>query len=235
MKKENKSKIEENIISKIEKGDVKMKSRSYFIFRSALIAFSLLLLVLFLFYIGSLIIFVLRANDIFLLKGMGFKGMRAVFISFPWYLAFLSLFLIVLVQFFGKKHPLIYRRPLLFSFFAILLFSIIGSLLIEMSSLHHYLFKKAQKEEMFMGGGMYRNLGDIDLNYRYSGIVLDIENSNITMKEDSGKILRVEIKKETRGKRILQSISAGSKIVVIGDIDGDLIFAHAIRCINGRE
>ncbi len=232
MKKENKSKIEKNILSKIERGEVKMKSKSYFIFRSVLAVFSLLLLTLFLFYIGSLIMFVLRTNDIFLLRGMGFKGIRAIFISFPWYLVFLSFFLIILVQVFGSKYPVVYRRPLLYSFVIILLFSIIGSVLIEMSSVHHYFFKRAQKQEMFLGSGMYRNLGDIDLSYRHSGVVLSIDGLDIVIKEDSEKILRVEITRDTRGKKMLQDISVGSKIIVIGEIDGDLVRAHAIRCLN---
>ncbi len=231
----NKSKIEDRIISKIEKGEVKMKPKSYFILRSILFVFSLLLLTLFLLYIGSLIMFVLRINDIFLLRGMGLKGVRAIFISFPWYLVFLSLFLITLVQFFSSRYPLIYRRPLLFSFIAILLFSILGSFLVEISSLHHYFFKKAQKQEMFMGGGIYRNLGDIDLDYRYFGIVLSIDGTDIVMKKDNEKNINVEITRETRGKRMLQNIRVGSQIVVIGEIDDDSIRAHAIRCVNGNS
>lgn len=86
-----------------------------------------------------------------------------------------------------------------------------------------------------MGGGIYRNLGDIDLDYRYFGIVLSIDGTDIVMKKDNGKNLNVEITRETRGKRMLQNIRVGSQIVVIGEIDDDSIRAHAIRCVNGNS
>ena len=234
MKKENKTKIEKNILRKIEAGEVKMRPRSYFVFRSLLLVLTILLLTLFLIYIGSLIIFVFRTNDIFLLRGMGLKGMRAVFVSFPWYLVFLSVLLISLVQVFGSKYSVIYRRPLIYSFVFILLFSVAGSALIEMSSLNNHFFQRAQKEEMALGGGMYRNLGNIDLSYRYIGIVLEKNNTDIILEENSGNIFEVIISRETRGKRMLYDINEGSKIVVIGEEKNGIIAAHAIKLVNGK-
>ncbi len=234
MMKKDKSKIEERVISKIESGEIKMKSRKYFVFKAFVFFFSLLLLSLFLLYIGSLIVFVLRANDIFLFQGMGLKGWRAIFLSFPWYLVLLSFFLIVLLQIFGNKFRLVYRRPLFYSFIAIILFVILGSVLIERCSFHQTLYNRARQGEFSLGSGMYRHLGDIDLEHKYTGTVLDIKELQVIIKQKNNEIFIVNITRDTRGKRFFQDIVVGSEIVVIGKVEGNTIDANAIRKINDQ-
>ncbi len=235
IKDNNKSKIEKGVISKIESGEVKMKSRKYFILKAFMFSLSLLLLGLFLLYIGSLIIFVLRANDIFLFQGMGFKGWRVVFLSFPWYLVLLSFLLIILLQVFGKNFRAVYRRPLLYSFISILLFVIFGSILIEKCSFHQTFYNRAKQGELSLGLGMYRHLGDIDLEYKHTGTVLEIKDLQIVLREENNEIFIVNINKETKGKRFFESISAGNEIVVIGKAENNIIEANAIRRINGQR
>ncbi len=235
MKKENsENSITEKIVSKIERGEVKMKSRSYFIARSFLIIGLLSLFFLLLFYFGSLIIFVLRINDILLFHGIGFYAIRNILLSFPWYLVFLIFILALLISVIGRKFQFVYRKPLIFSLFAILVIVIVSSFLIEKSSLHYSFFKLAQEERLPVAGRMYRNLGNLDIDNAYFGIILEKQNDLWIMELDDGEKVDLKITEETRGRRLYLQTEEGEKVLVIGEMDEGKIDVVSFKTVERR-
>ena len=235
MKKENgKNSIKEEVISKIEKGDVEMRTKRYFFLRTTLVVGLIFLLSLFVLYLGSLIIFVFRANDIMLFSGMGFHGIRVILWSFPWYLIILIVALIVLVEVMAKEFSFVYRRPLMYSFLGIVVLVALGSFMIEAMSVHRTFFDMAKEERLPVMGGMYKHLGGIDIDNAYFGVLLEKDGNTWKMELESGETVLLEITRNTKGLRMLEEIKEGSKIVVIGEREGDVVEVLGFRRINGR-
>ncbi len=235
MKKENgKNSIKEEVISKIEKGDVEMRTKRYFFLKTTLVVGLIFLLSLFVLYLGSLIIFVFRANDIMLFSGMGFHGIRVILWSFPWYLIILIVALIVLVEVMAKEFSFVYRRPLMYSFLGIVVLVALGSFMIEAMSVHRTFFDMAKEERLPVMGGMYKHLGGIDIDNAYFGVLLEKDGNTWKMELESGETVLLEITRNTKGLRMLEEIKEGSKIVVIGEREGDVVEVLGFRRINGR-
>ncbi len=235
MKKENnENSIKEKVILKIEKGEVKMRSRRYFFLKTTLVVGLIFLLSLSVLYLGSLIIFVFRANDIMLFSGMGFQGIRAVLWAFPWYLIILIVTLIVLAEVMAKEFPFVYRRPLMYSFLGIVVLVALGSFMVEAMSVHRTFFDMAKEERLPVMGGMYKHLGGIDIDNAYFGVLLEKDGNTWKMELESGETVLLEITRRTKGIRMLDEIKEGSGIVVIGEREGDVVEVLGFRRINGR-
>jgi hypothetical protein len=235
MKKENSENlITEKVISKIERGELKMKPRIYFIAKSFLLIGFLALASLFLLYFGSLIIFVLRVNDILLFRGMGFYPIRSILLSFPWYLVFLTFILIIVIEIISRRFQFVYRKPFIISLFGILFIVVASSFLIERSSLHHSFYRLAEQERLPLAGKMYRELGNLDINDAHFGVILKKKNDLWRMELDSGEIVDLKITEETRGRRTFLEIEEGEKVIVIGETKEGMIDVVSFKKIERR-
>ena len=235
MKKGNKeNSIAEKVVSKIERGELKMRSRAYFIAKLLLVVGLLVLFFLLLLYFGSLIVFVLRINDILLFHGIGFYATRNILLSFPWYLVFLIFTLILLISVIGRKFKFVYRSPFIISLVAILIMVVVSSFLIEKSSLHYSFFRLAEKEKLPVVGKMYRNLGNINIDDAYFGVILEKQNDFWTMELDSGKEVKLKVTEKTRGRRLYLQIEEGEKVLAIGELDEGVIDVVSFKVIERR-
>jgi len=235
MQKENNEKpISQKVISRIEKGELKMRPKAYFVAKTILIAGLLTLAFLLALYFSSLIIFVLRMNDILLFHGMGFQAIRSIVVSFPWYLVLLVIGLVVLVEAVAKRFNFIYRKPLIISLLIILILVFLSSLLIEKSSLHHSFFKLAEQERLPLAGRIYRDLGNLEIENVYFGKILEKKDNLWIMELDSGEEISLKITEKTRGRRVFSEIKEGDKVIVIGELEGGLIGADSFKRIERR-
>jgi len=236
MKKENKKKlIKESVVSRIEGGEIEMKPKSYFIVKSFLIVGSLFLFFLFALYIGSLVLFVFRANNILFFYGTGLHGIKAVIFSFPWHLVLLSFALILFLEIIGKNFRVVYQKPLIYSLIVIMTLSLTGSMLIDSFSMHDSFFRMAEEEKLPIGGRMYRNLGNLDIENAHFGEILKKENNLWTMRLENNEIVSLKITDETKGRRVFGEIIEGSNIVVIGELENEEINVLGFRRVNGHR
>ncbi len=235
MQKENNEKpISQKVISRIEKGELKMRPRVYFIAKTILIAGFLALVFLLALYFGSLIIFVLRINDIFLFHGMGFQATRNVLLSFPWYLVLLVIGLVILVELIAKRFNFVYRKPLIVSLLIILTLVFLSSFLVEKSSLHYSFFRLAEQERLPLAGRMYRDLGNLEIENVYFGKILEKKDNLWIMELDSGEEVGLKITEKTRGRRVFSEIKEGNKVIVIGKLEDGLIDVGSFKRIERR-
>ncbi len=235
MKKENnKNLITGKVISKIEKGELKMKPKTYFIAKAALVISLLILFFLIVLYFGSLVIFIFRANNILLFHGMGFQAIRTILLSFPSYLFLLIFILIVLIQIISKRFQFVYRKSFIFSLFVILIFVVMSSFFIEKSSLHSSFFRLAKQERLPLVGKMYRNFGNLDIDNVYFGTILQKEVDFWIMELDSGEKVNLKITEKTRGKKILLETEEGSKVIVIGEKEEGIINVISFKRIERK-
>ena len=235
MKKENNEKsISQRITSKIEKGELKMRPKAYFIVKTILITGLLILAFLLALYFGSLTIFVLRINDILLFHGIGFQVIRNILLSFPWYLVLLVFGLVVLVEVIAKRFNFIYRKPLIVSLFIIITLVFLSSFIIEKSSLHYSFFRLAEQERLPLAGRMYRDLGNLEIENVYFGKVLEKKDGLWIMELDSGEEIGLKITEKTRGRRVFLEIKGGDKVIVIGELEEGLIDVVSFKRIERR-
>lgn len=235
MQKENSGKlISQEIISKIEKGELKMRPKAYFVVKTILIIGWLVLAFLFALYFGSLIVFVLKVNDIFLFHGMGFRVIRSILLSFPWQLVFLVLGLIILVEITAKRFNFVYRKPLIISLLIILALVFSSSLLIEKSSLHNSFFRLAEQEKLPLAGRMYRELGNLEIENVYFGKIVEKRDDSWLMELDNGEIVGLRITEKTKGRRIFSEIEEGGRVIVVGELEGNLINVESFKRIERR-
>jgi hypothetical protein len=235
MKKENNENlITKKVISKIEKGELKMKPRFYFVAKSFLVIGLLTLASLFLLYFGSLIVFILRVNNILLFHGMGFQVIRNILLAFPWYLVFLILILIIVIETIGKRFRFIYRKPLIVSLSAILFIVVASSFLIESSSLHHSFYRLAEQERLPLAGRMYRELGNLDIEDTHFGIILEKKNDFWIMELDSGEAVKLKITEKTRGRRTFLETEEEEKVIVVGEMKEGVIDVDSFKKIERR-
>jgi len=235
MKKENNEKlISQKVVSKIEKGELKMRPKVYFVAKTILIVGLSVLALLLALYFGSLIIFVLRINDILLFHGMGFQAIRSVLLSFPWYLVFLVFVLVVSVEIVAKRFHFIYRKPLIISLLIILALIFLSSFLIEKSSLHHSFFRLAEQERLPLAGKMYRDLGSLEIENVYFGTILEKKDDFWIMELDSGEAVSLKINEKTRGRRVFSEIKEGNEIIVIGGLEEGVINVDSFKKIERR-
>src|SRR3990167_5968497 len=107
--------IPEQITEKIRAGDIKMKSKSYFMVMAVFFSLATVILFVFSIYMFSFIIFYLRISGILFLPQFGSVGIKSLFVSLPWVLISFSVLMILFLEFFAEKFEFIYKRPALYS------------------------------------------------------------------------------------------------------------------------
>ncbi len=107
--------INDRIFEKIKNGQVKMRPKLYFVLKSLIFALGIVLASILVLFLFSFIVFCLKLGGIWFLPKFGFRGLGIFFISFPWFLILLALFLIFLLEIIAKKYSFVYKRPIIFS------------------------------------------------------------------------------------------------------------------------
>lgn len=158
--KEIKSSVWEKLNEKIQKQKLEVKDKKYFVWKNIL-AFILgaifLLMVLFCF---SFIFFFISRNNLFGFGYLGLRGWQSLFFAFPWFLLFIAIILILILEFIFKKYQLVYRRPLTYSFGILLICSFVFGTLIARTSWHDQLLEQAHDKQLPFLGRMYRNFDE---------------------------------------------------------------------------
>ena len=226
-----KSSTAKKVLNEIENDQIKMRPRVYFILKSILIIFGVFLVAFFALYLTSFILFALRASGAWYLPAFGFHGFRVSFVLLPWLLILTAIILLIILEILVKHFSFAYHRPILYSILAIIIFTLLGSFIIDKTQFHPRLFQKAQEERLPVMGKFYRDL-NIEKDHNVCrGIVLEAINNNFQIKTPRGKILEVNITSETQFPDGLD-IKKDDIIIVLGERDDNKIQAIGIRKID---
>ncbi len=233
MKKKKKN-IRKEVFSVISSGDIKVKPKWHFIVKSFAVALFTIILFLLFIYLTSLLLFVLRVNDIALIHGLGVHGVRVVITSFPWYIVFVAVTALIMMRLFGRNYPFFYRK----TFFAFLIITlavgVAGIVIIDTCSVHQSIYSAAKRGQLPVGGRMYRNLANLNMDDVYRGKIIK-ENNEAKIQLDSGVVLNIIITQETKGKRIFYETDTGDQVIIIGDIENSTVTVNAFRKLRESE
>jgi len=229
-----KKSIQEIILKKIEKGETTMKPRSYFIIRTILLLASVVVVAFVLFFFMSFILFTLRQTGLLLVPIFGFQGIRILMASFPWILLLLILISIVFLELLIKKYTFAYRRPLLYSIIAIMLFTSIGGFIVAQTPFHDEFYKRAQSNRLPFAGPLYHSFGLERLDDIHRGTITAIIENGFQMENLHGEIVTIIISDETRFP-LSTNFKEGDSILVLGNQDNGVIQAFGIRKIDDKH
>lgn len=215
----------------IRDGRLKMKPKAYFFAKYGLILLGILLLLCLAVYIGSFILFVLRANGILLLPSLGWWGIPALLHGIPWLLVLLVGLFVIALEVAGRHLTLVHRLPLLYSALSVLGIITIGSIVIGQTRFHYRVFQTADKGRLPVIEPLYHGFGEIRLHdFRFAK--LRNKKGNIwTTDGRFGEQLLIIVNDRTRFFPSEQMIVIGDRILVVGEGERreDVIHARAIR------
>jgi hypothetical protein len=131
-----KSHLDNQVLCAIREGRVCMRPRWQFIFRAVLAIIGAVALVLAGIYLISFIIFVTRSNGVGYAPVLGPRGWKMLFLSLPWFLILISIVFVFGLEMLIRRYSFAYRRPVIYSFFGLLILIVGSSVIITSTSFH---------------------------------------------------------------------------------------------------
>jgi len=228
-----KSSISDKVLKQIEKDQVKMRPKIYFILKALLIMSGIFIIALFALYLVSFIVFALRASGAWYLSGFGFQGIRASIVLIPWLLIFVALLLIVTLEALVKRFSFSYRQPILYSVLGIIIFVFLGSFAICKTGLHPNLFQKAREGRLPVAEEFYRGYGMGKFHNVHRGVVSELRDNGFSIKTCRDEILLVIVTPETLFL-FESNVEMHDMVIILGERDDHIIIALGVRKINDK-
>ena len=224
--------IHDKVVKAIENGQVKMRPKWRFVARAVLLAAAAVLTALALIYLVSFAVFTLRQTGTWLAPGFGPRGFLVLLRSTPWLIVTLALFFIFLLETLMKQYAFTYRKPLLYSVIAVIVFAILGSAIVDRTPLHHGLRERARMHQLPVAGGLYRGYGMMRPGGFEAGRIMEKITTGLRVQSPRGELVNVIVTPETK-LPTGSEIAVGDDIVIIGEREYGSIRAAAIRKVKG--
>ncbi len=226
-----KNSVLDNVLKKIETGEVKMKPRWYFVLRGILFLMLIIIGLLMTLYLVSFVLFVLHYTGVWFMPVFGIKGIKVYLLSIPWMLVVVGLFFIVLLEFMVKQYAFAYKRPLIYSLLGILVLILFGSFFVFRAGFHQDFFRRAYENKLLFASHMYRQFGLRKFRDIHRGIIKEIRDEGFIIENYLGENLLVIVSSETRlPSGIIFDI--GDNVVVLGERDDSVVKAFGVRKIG---
>ncbi len=228
----NTQKLKEKILTQIKNGKVKIKSKFSFILKNVLLIVGIIALILLALLILSFVFFNLKVKGLFFLSHIGPHGLKMFLINLPWLLILIVLVILIILELFAKNLAVVYRRPLLISFFVLFGLILIGSLILNRTPLHPYFFSQSKKQmPPPVYGYFYRRIGPPKPPSRFQsfvwrGNIKELTNKGFNLETYFGEIL--EIQTSTLRQNLSEPLKIGESVAVIGKKKGTIIEAEKI-------
>jgi hypothetical protein len=150
--------FKQDILDKIQKGDVKMKSRAFHIVKVTVVIIVATLILFTSAFLVSFFLFSFQVGSKFLLIGFGWQGVKVFLTIFPWHLLLIEIALLISLELLLKQFQFGYRSPMAYIITGMLVISVALGILIDAFPIHTILLHKAEKKQLPMIGGFYQNL-----------------------------------------------------------------------------
>ena len=157
--KKEEQKIEHDVMSAIESGQIKMRPRWQFVLTATLLGVGAVVLLLTLLYLFSFILFALHESGAWFVPNFGASGWWAFFHRLPWVLIGFVILFVVVLEVLVRRYAFAYRRPLLASALWIIGIVLVGGAIISATRFHNTIFDFARRNGLPVIGGIYRQFG----------------------------------------------------------------------------
>jgi len=237
-----------SVLDKIQAGDVRMKSKSYFIAKMVMIIVVALLVLLTSAFFVSFISFSLRASGRLILLGYGWQGLKIFLITFPWGLFLVDLILAVILERMLRSFKFGYRSPLVYLFGGVLVVVVVAGVAIDNETPFHSLVWHAERNgnmPAFLFGGLYNNVRQPPHNegvFRGTVVFMNIatpggpaflilksddQDSDIDDSATTSEVWKVILPPNFNQAASID-VSIGERVLVAGNVFPDGVHAYGI-------
>ncbi len=230
--------IRKNVLEKINRGEISMRSRIYFMLRAVLIGAAIAVVLAASLFALSFALFSVHASNMRFLLEFGEQGLLTFIMLFPWTLLFFFLFLLVALEFLVYRFTSAYRFSLLRVFLWVFIVGIAGSILLGLTPFHSFLLSEADKDQLPIFGSWYEQIhdshtdqgiyrGDVT-SFTKSTFVISHNDADIDTDEGTWTIVPPE-------GFDLRTLSVGEEVYVAGHLQGGIVYAYGIRMVSDGE
>ncbi len=222
--------LRDKILKKIESGEVRMTSKTYFMLRVALLIAVLFLIIAISSFVVSYILFAIHVSGKLLLLGFGLQGILVFLSTFPWGFLLIDIILLFVLEWLLRYFRFCYGRPLLYLALGIFSVTSIAGAGIYATSIHDSLFMQARDKKLPVIGGMYSGLQKTSHeNGLFRGVVVEIEGNTIVMKDFDHDTPENALFLVTVSPDMANVIQIGDVVFVAGTINKDKITAFGLK------
>lgn len=153
--------IRAKVLKAIETGKVTRRSSLYFFGRVAVTFLATAFILIIALYLVSLAVFV-SAHEMVSPPPRGFGRIVDSLISLPWFIIFLILVLVGVLEWLNREFSFLYQRPVIYTFFlGVAMVVSLGSLMVQ-SEMHERAFKLSKERKLPVMGPVYRYYLHVD-------------------------------------------------------------------------
>jgi hypothetical protein len=229
------STLKTKVLEHIETEHISPHTRIYFIIRTFVALFSIVILLLFALYTVSLTLYALQKSGLFLLSPFGVYGVFSIVNGLPWKLVFISFFSLLGLLMLTKNTFSVYRLPLLYLFLFVIGFVGVSGLYVAKSGMHPYVMTRIEREvtkERLKPVSLYLK-PNVDL-ITVGVLVSSSTDQGFALLASNGDQLEVMVNKDTKYFR-KDLIVKGDIVLVFGERRGRVVFAGAVRELAKEE
>ena len=227
--------VQQKVLERLNRGDVHMRSRTYFLSRIVLAAALSLLVLILSAYVLSFVAFSIHESGEQFLLGFGVQGIETFFALFPWVSIIIDIVLIGILEWLLQSFKFGYRISLLFLLVIVIVASALLASAIALTSLHMSLLGMADRNELPVVGEMYESIRDSHDNEGiFRGSVTSIQGNVIVIThndsdhdaDDGTRTIILPSGYST------STLNIGDRVYVFGTATGTVIQALGVKPLS---
>lgn len=219
--------FKKEILDKIKNGELDMKPKWHFVLKSALLLLGTVITALLAIYFLSFVFFTLRETGVGFSVLYGFKGISLFVIHSPWILISATAVFIGVLYLLITHYSFSYQKPLVYSMVGVVLFALVGSVIVEQTTMHKQLQQYSEQMEVPVFSPMYRGAKTSPSENIVYGEILEVNEGGLRVQSATGEVA-VAITENTRQKPG-DEYQPGTHVIIFGEKDGDRIEAFGVR------
>jgi|GEM_PF-4455795 len=222
----NSKNIKDKISEMINNGDINIKPKFYYILKTILLIIATIFIFIFAIFLASFVYFYFKISLLWALPILGFAGVKAMILYLPWVLILILLAIIVILEFVAEQFSFVYKKPLLYSLFAIIIIIFITASLISYGKMHENFYITANNRNQLVKY-LYADVAEPKMPNIHNGRVIEIIQKDLLMENRRGDKILVKPLFELK-----RDIVKDDFVIVVGKRIGNVIEALDIKRVN---
>lgn len=219
--------IKKIVLEGIKNGGIKKIPKFIFSLKGLLFILVIVIVLSFVLFLTSFIIYALQVSDLWYLPKFGLKGVELLFGNFPWILILIVLFFIIVLEFLVNRYSFSYRHPLLDSAVAIIFVVVIISFFIRQTSVHEKIYGDVKENGPSIIKSFYDAYNKPTSDQFHPGTIVEVNNNGFILENRDRTTTTVIVSKETKIRPGFK-IYKGGKLLIVGKITNNVLQAEAI-------
>ncbi len=220
--------IKQNILDKINKDEVKMTPRQFFVMKwTTLLVTSIFFLGLAI-YIFAYVAFLFVDNGLMYIPVFTESGLVNFIIEIPWTLVFLGLLAIFLFSITSKTFYRIYRKPFLAFFFSILAIIMLSHFFFVESGVMNYIKEEAYRGHIQLVPSKFLDFRDSQTGNVFVGYVVGTTSNSVIIRDRQNDLVELTATNDID----LNTFYTGALINAYGERSNGQVYIKSIEIVK---